>query len=253
MEQQNNLLIDQLDAQQQGNSIPEAAALLANDEAARAEMQYLELAVAGVQLEGLREQVAAVGKQFKVAETPVVTMKQPARRSIVRNVFQVAAAVILLIGGAVVYKFVATTSTGFYTEYYQQYELSTSRSGEAANNIETAYLNKDWQGVINAFESTPEKTNKEYFLAGMAAMETRNYEFSIQQFTAVLDRNRQNNDDYYNDEAEYYQALAYLANNQVNEGVREIELIRANKAHLFQAKAANMSTIELKILKQKSN
>ena len=246
-----NILVDHLDETLQGRSLPEAEVLLAQDSNAREEWQYLQLAVEAIQHEGLFNQVRAI-RESSQQQTPVVSMKRSVVRTLFRNSMRVAASLLFLVLAVATYKYITTSTGDLYTENYTAFNLSVSRGSEAGNQIEQAYRNKDWQGVINTFSQADSFNNKSLFLIGIAYMEIKQYGNAIQQFNSILDHNLQTGDDYFNDDAEYYLALSYLANKQAPEAVSLIQKIKADKAHLYNQKAAEISSVELSIIEYKS-
>ena len=108
-------------------------------------------------------------------------------------------------------------------------------------------------GFFNAFNAADSVNNKSIFLIGIAYMEVKQYGNAIQSFTNILNNNSQTGDDYFNDDAEYYLALSYLANKQVPEAIELIKKIKADKTHLYNSKAAEISATDLSIIEYKNN
>lgn len=238
------LLIDHLDRKIQGESLPEAEALLQSDSNAREEWQYLQAAVDAVEHHALHAKVAAIRVEMQPAQKPVV-------RSITRNIYRIAAAIVLLIGSLAIYKFATVNADDFYTRHYIAYELPTSRSGAETPAIELAYRNADWNAVINLYNSLSDKGNQDHFLAGIAALELKQFPQAIERFTQILNNNAVNNDTYFQDESEYYLALAYIANDEIAKASTLLDKIKADSNHLYREKAENMSGTDFKILELK--
>ncbi len=264
------LLIDHLDKTMQGESLPEAEVLLQSDSNAREEWQYLQAAVDAVEHHALHAKVAAIGAEMStqaeatgdipatsrpamqvVTGAPEATAQKPVVRSITRKIYRIAAAIVLLIGSLVIYKFATVNADDFYTRHYISYELPTSRSGAETPSIEAAYRNADWNAVINVYNSLPAKGNQEHFLTGIASLELKQFPQAIERFTQILNNNSANNDTYFQDEAEYYLALAYIANNEIAKASTLLDKIKAESNHLYREKAENMSGTDFKILKLK--
>jgi len=131
--------------------------------------------------------------------------------------------------------------------------MNRSRGAGSKDAIEQAYNARNWQGVVADLESAKEKDNKTYFLAGMADMELKNYNDAIAHFEQVLAVNAQTGGDYFQDEAEYYLAMSWLATRNVNEAMPILEKIKADKDHLFHDRVANMSFTDLRIVQYKEN
>lgn len=94
----------------------------------------------------------------------------------------------------------------------------------------------------------PVKTNKSRFLAGVAEMELKQYPAAVELFQSIMDNKT---DDSFHDEAQYYAALAYLANHQTYQALELINQIKANPEHKYYPLAHNMSLIDLKIMELK--
>lgn len=243
------ILIDHLDKTLQGEALPEAEALIAADSNARQEWQYLQTAVEAVQHAALYAKVATIRGEMQPAA--VVTMRQPVVRSMTKRIFSIAAALILLIGAVAVYKFATVSSESFYNEHYSSYTLSTTRGEGETSLTEQAYRNGNWNEVITQYNAIAAKTNKDHFLAGMAAMELKQYPQAIERLNAVIVNNAASGDSYFQDEAEYYLALAYIANHQTGEAAALLRKIKANNGHLYQQKAKDMLGLDWKIIELK--
>ena len=106
------------------------------------------------------------------------------------------------------------------------FELNTTRGAENADAIEQAYRNKNWSAVISLSNASTQKTNKTYFLTAMANLELKKYDEAIDAFKQVIAANAKSGDNYFQDEAEYYLALAYLASNQATKAMPLLEKIK---------------------------
>jgi hypothetical protein len=246
-------LINYLDRTLTEQEMREVEALIQTDNEANQQWQYLEMAVQAVEYAALYEQVASVKEEYKMAANvqamPVVKGKV---RTMTR-VFQIAATLVLLCMAMAVYKYITTSAADVYKEAYLPYELNTSRSGGTINELEQAYRSKNWQAVIIAYNNLTEKNNKTRFLAGMAHMELAQYAPAAQQFDQVLMQNARVGDDYFQDEAEYYLAVSYLALNRIKEAVTILEKIKASETHLFHQQAGRIAATDLKIILFKSD
>jgi hypothetical protein len=241
------LLIDHLDKTLQGESIPEAAALIASDSQAREEWEYLQTAVEAVQHVVLYDRVGAIRAEMQGAR--VVPMPPPTVRRKAGRWLRIAASLVLLVGAFTIYKF-ATVSTGrFYNEHFSTYSLSTTRGEAEASALEEAYRNNNWDEVVSQYNALTTKTNKEHFLAGMAAMELSQFPQAIERFNTVLTSNAATGDNYFQDEAEYYLALAYIASKQPGEADVLLKRISASNNHVYQQKARNMLGLDWKIIR----
>jgi len=253
-------LVDHFDNRLRGEESPEMEQRISNDPETAQEWLYVRLAVDAVQHTALYEEVQAVKEAWQAQQT-VAMEPAPAKtgspegmvRSIYRNVLRVAACILILAGGAAVFKYATTSSSGLYGKYYASYTLNTSRGSGTQDALEDAYNSKDWAAVITMFDASKEKNNKLYFLTGMADLELKRYDDAIDKFQQVIAANVQSGADYFQDEAEYYLAMSWLARNDINEALPILEKIRANKGHLYNETVSRMSFTDLRIVQYKNH
>jgi len=250
---QTQTLIDHLDKNLADRESVDMSPLIGDDREAAREWQSLCLAVDAIRDAALTEQVGRVRQEWRAQQTAATKSNGAKVRSLYRNMMRVAACILVLAGGAAAYKYVSTSSTGLYSKYYDSYDLNTSRGAGAQDAIIQAYTNKNWTGVLAAFTVANQKDNRTYFLAGMADLELKKYPEAIERFEQVIAVNALAHTDYFEDEAEYYLALSWLATKKVNEAMPILEKIRADKNHLFHRKVAEMSFMDLRLAQFKEN
>jgi len=269
--QKTNALIDHLDKDFAGadNQVsPETTAatarLIIEDEEAAKEWAYLKVAVDAVQEAGLYQQVASVRQQWETqAETTPEVQQQdhpPAEnpaggvvRNMYRNMMRAAAIILVLLAGGAIFRYVRLSSSSLYSEYYTSYELNTSRGAAGQDAIEQAYTARNWNEVLTLSADAKTGTNKTEFLAGMADLELKKFDDAIAHFEQVIASNTHSGQDYFEDEAEYYLAMSWLAKRKVNEAMPILEKIKANKSHLFHDKVEKMSFTDLRLVQYKEN
>jgi tetratricopeptide (TPR) repeat protein len=253
-----NSLIDHLDesfagapAQTSREASVEMQRLIAEDEDTAREWLLLKLAVGAVQDTGLQQQVANVREQWKAQSSAV-----PAGglvRPLYRNMMRVAACAVLIAGGACIFKYVRLSSSSLYSEYYTAYELNTSRGAATQDAMEQAYAGKNWTEVLSLFSTGKDRNNKTEFLSGIADLELKKFDDAIAHFEQIIASNSHSGGDYFEDEAEYYLAISWLAKDKVNEAMPILEKIRANKDHLYHEKVEKMSFTDLRLVQYKEN
>jgi tetratricopeptide (TPR) repeat protein len=249
MEPQNELLlIDQLDKMHAGEAPARLSETLAADKHAVTAWEYLKRAVEAVEYTAICDRVNAVRRSFAVVSAAQIKPQGAVVRSLFRSSLRIAAAGILFLGLATIYKYSTVTGTSLYKEYYSSYTLGTLRGNAAPDVLEEAYKNRNWRAVVNGFNEASSKTSKSYFLAGMAEMELHHYRQAIIHFEFMLSLNGKNKDNFFQDEAEYYLAMSYLMNNETEKGVALLRKIRGNKDHLYYPLANQISGIDLKII-----
>ena len=245
-----NLLVDHLDKNLEGEALQQAEGLIRDDQEAAKEWQNLQTAVEAIQETGVYDQVGAIRNQYKAQQSGNVKSGAIVR-GMSKNVLRIAATVLILIGAAVAYKYTTVNPTSMYNDYYTSFDLGTTRGSDNTDAIEEAYRNKDWNAVIALSNGLILKSNKIFFLSGMANLELKNYTAAIGTFSFILESNKRTKATSFQDEAEYYLALAYLGDNQPANALPLLEKIKADNDHLYHDKVQKMST-DLKVLEYKS-
>ncbi|HXB90737.1 MAG TPA: hypothetical protein VNU72_00545 [Puia sp.] len=256
-------LIDHLDARIHGNGSPEMEKLINEDPETAREWYHLQEASEALQHTGLYEQVGHVKAEWKASphafQANTTSTEQGARpnngavvRTLYRNVLRAAACIFIISGGATLYKYSSTNPTNFYSKYYTSYNLNASRGVGAEDVQEQAYTDKNWANVIDLFDKSKDKTNKSYFLAGMADLELKKYDDAIGKFQHIIAANALSGGDYFQDEAEFYLAMSWLGRGDANEALPLLEKIRDNPRHSYHNVVVKMSTLDIRILEYKS-
>ena len=243
-------LIDRLDNKLSETETNHVDASIAADRAVAAEWNLLKLAVETIGLGAIRDKVSAAVTAAKT-EAPVLKMekKEPAVvRSMFRTSMRIAVAAVLILGASVTYKVMTVDNVSIYNKSFQGYELSTFRGNVESDKMDMAYRSSDWSAVLNAFNKLNARTNKSYFLAGVAELQLKDYPSAVSYFEQVLAANKKNGSTYYQAECEYFVALAYLINNQSAKGVEMLRKIKKDVNHPYYPLASKISTTELQIL-----
>lgn len=248
MRPDNEILIDYLDKQLN----PEESALLESaiqkDIVLEGEFHYLGLAVDTIRLEAINQKVFSIRQSIKKPEI----IEKPAQ-AIVRNMYRtslrVAAAIILVMGIAVIYKYSSVNSQSVYDKQFTGYELTNTRGLDIPDAEEVAYQDKNWSEVISIYQTKMSQSNKHSFLAAMAEMQMNHFQQAISLFENIL--NLKSGDNSYEEEAEYYSALAYLMNHEENNAIQMINKIKSNPGHTYYPLVTRISPIDLKIIELK--
>ncbi len=245
------LLIDHLDHLLQGDELQQVENLIRNDKETSKQWGYLNLAVEAIQYNSLHDQVADAKRKYLSETQSQAKPGQAVVRTMYRVAIRIAACVLLFAGSMAVYKYATVSSTGIYNNFYSSFDLNTSRGGGNADKMDQAYRNKNWAEVVSQFNSSKEKNNKAYFLDAMAEMELKDFVPAINSLKQIIAVNAQSGDNYFQDEADYYLALCYLAVNKTEQAIPIIEKIKADTSHIYNKKAKRISAIDLKLLQYK--
>jgi tetratricopeptide (TPR) repeat protein len=175
-------------------------------------------------------------------------------RSSVRRLFtpamQIAAVFIVVMGLAVVIKIANTRPESIFEKNFSGYELSVTRGVDASNALEKAYREKNWGAVDIAYERTHTKTQEDYFLTAMAHMEQKDYYEAISLLKTLVQYNNLR-EPLFQDEADYYLAMNYLAIGESAKALVLLNKIKADPRHLFHNRVMNMSELDMRILQIK--
>jgi tetratricopeptide (TPR) repeat protein len=260
--EQTRMLIDHLDESLRGKPTTALEDIIGNDPEAEKEWNRLRLAVDAVKEAGLYEEVATVRAAWKAelelaADAPSETGNTAATDTKVRSLYRYsvrAAAVILIItSSAVIYKYLSVSSGSLYDRYYSGYSLSTVRGAGDVDPMADAFNAKDWNTVRDLADKARPRTNRADFLAGMACLEQKKYNEAISHFEQIIAVNTHAGTDLYQDEAEYYLAISWLAHGSVNEAMPILEKIRADLHHKYHEVVEKMSFFDLRLAQYKEN
>ena len=266
-------LVDHLDENRTGRISADLEKSIDGDPEATQEWYYLNLAVEAVRNTGLYEQVGTV-RETLLAEPEeqgitqsfiAVPANQPSKtaagkpsgaiiRSIGRYGFRAAACILVVASSTVVYKYVTVSSSSLYDRYFSAYAVNISRGESTEPLVVQAYTNKDWNAVLSlANAAGARKDNQTEFLAGMADLQLNRCDDAITHFEQIIAANAQASTDYYQDEAEYYLAISWLACKKVNQAMPILEKIKADPHHQYHQKVAEMSFFDLRLVQYKEN
>lgn len=251
--EQNQTLIDHLDRSLREGITAETQEMIDSDPELIREWRFLHLAVDAIQDAGLYEEVGTVKEQWKIQQqTTVAKPSTGLLRSITRNTAKIAAMLVLVGAGVAFFKYATISSGSLYDKYYSSYSLNTSRGAAEEDAMDKAYQARDWQTVVSLFNPA-KRTNRTDFITGMADLELKKYDDAIEHFEQVLAANAQAGTDYFQDEAQYYLAISWLAKDKVNEALPILEKIRADKNHLYHDKVEQMSFLDLRLVQYKES
>ena len=245
-----NQLIDHLDDSLRGTTAASLGEIIGNDPEAEREWSYLCKAVEAVKEAGLYQEVSAVRTAWKAEQ---VIASKPISRPLYHYSVRAAAVILIITASTVIYKYLSVSSGSLYDRYYSGYSLSTVRGAGDADPMVDAYNAKNWSTVRQLAATVKKRTNQTDFLAGMACLEQKQYDEAISHFEQIIAVNTHAGTELYQDEAEYYLAISWLAHRNVNEAMPILEKIRADQQHKFHDKVEKMSFFDLRLAQYKEN
>ena len=223
---------------------------LAEDTALQKELESLKSAREAIKFYGLRQKVTSIHTEM-MGEIHQVKKINPVRK-IVRYSIGVAAGLLLLIGGYMAYNFFTVSGDKVFASHYQKYELVTVRDGTSdETSLEKAYREKNYHEVLRIHDASEDRTQKEEFLCGAAALELKDDSKAIKCFKEVLDANKQAQQLVLNDEAEYYLSLVYIRNKEYDSALNILTKIQDNPDQLYREKITSKLIRRVKMLKRR--
>ncbi len=230
-----------------------AEKLLQNDAALRERYQHLLTAKQAIRSQGLKQRVQAVHRQYmlEVAPEEKSEAKVIKGNSFFKTLMRVAAVLLIVIAGYGIFQYVSATNQALYSDAFIAYQLPVNRSSEQSGRLETAYSAGNYTTVINLFNATQNKSQRDYFIAAQAYLQLGNATAAIDAFRQVENMNSRSSDQYFVQETDYYLLLAYIKANKIDPAEKQLDKITANKQHLFYSKAKAISRIRLALLKWK--
>lgn len=240
-----------------GELEPAQAAVMERELAASAtlqeELQNLRIARYGLLQLGMKNRIAGIHREMMdemaqqrgQEETPVRTVK----KSKWWMIAAAAAAVTLLLlltvfqqkaGGSL-------TAGDMFAANYRAYETTHVRGNAGA--IENAYIQKQYGLVIELYNGMPQPGVKDKFFTACAYLETGDAAKASTLYGQVISANKSGLDTGYLEDAEYYQAMAYLKLGNIAAARFIFQTINNNKQHLYSDKVNDAWMLQLEKLK----
>jgi tetratricopeptide (TPR) repeat protein len=245
----NELLVDYLDGTLSTTDKETVEQQLATDTILQQQYDSLLITREAIRQYGLQQKVAGLHQQMmNELQAPVKKMR-PANRKL-RYALSMAASVILLVGGFILYNFIGQSSEKVYSANHIPFTLSNARDGGTAiTPIEEAYNNKDYKEVIRIYDSKEEVSAKGCFLAGASSLEMSNNSKAINYFKKTIEINKAATVSVWNDDAEYFLAMAYIRNRDYDFALDMLNKIQDNPDHLYHEKITGKLIRQVKMLK----
>lgn len=242
-------LVQYLDGELAGSEKISLDEQLITDKSLQDELTSLKSTREAIKLYGLRQKVARIHDHM-IGEMHQPTRKIQLTKKILRYSMSVAASLVLLIGGYMIYNFLALSPDKVFASKYQSYTMVTVRDGNSNETFaEIAYRDKNYKEVLRIHDAGEDPTTKGKFLCGAAALEVENNSKAIKCFKEVLENNKQTQQPVLNDEAEYYLSLSYIRNKDYDYALELLNKIHGDPNHLYREKITTKIIRQVRMLK----
>ena len=227
-------LVQYLDGELSGREKDDLEKQLVTDKDLPGQLESLKLAREAIRGYGLKQQVAGIHQQM-MSEFQTPVKKISSTRLIIRYSIAIAASVLVVLLGRVIYNSNNLSSDKLFADNYHSYELSTLRGDDSEETpVEKAYKEKNYKLVTELADSSG--IIKNIFLSAMSYLELKNDARTIQEFKKVIGKNESAGTNVLKDAAEYFLSLAYLRNKNYDQALKLMNKIYDNPNHLYYEK-----------------
>ncbi len=244
-------------------SADEVAALerdLQHDSELRAVLASVDLARRSIRTQAIRAEVQRVHQEFITdyrqsapadqpadAGAPVLPLSnRPARANQPFGwVLRIAATVLLGVVGYGGYQLATLGGQTVYDENFVAYHLPTPRDMSTGQSVlDSLYRAGDYQTVVErmAVMSPQQRQPQSYFLTAMAYLQLRQYDAALGQFRTLRATNQKSAVPFFEQETDYYEALAHLRIGTFRQAYAGFKRIYDDPRHMFHD---NVSSIDL--------
>jgi tetratricopeptide (TPR) repeat protein len=234
---QTELLIKFLDRELEGNELKSLQEQLNANPELKEQLDRLRLSQEALRSFGLKMKIAGIHAEMMDQKPRHSNISRGITRKIFTYTVRIAAMVILVMGIAVMYQYFSASSQSLFEEKYRPFMLSQSR-GSTAIGIETAYKNGNWPEVLKIFSETTVPDGATLFLAGNAFLHTGNSAKAIKCFQDLQQINNQYRTHIYEEDTEFYLALAYLAHQDPRSALPIFEKIEQDQGHPYHGRVS---------------
>lgn len=247
------MLIRYMDKELSSDEIPAVEKLLQEDADTNERYQLLLAAKQAIRSQGLKRRVSNLQNEYLQNNASIKQGKTKLiRLSFTKTITRIAAVFILAIAGYGIYEYNTTSYESVFNNNFSNYDLPVNRSANTITSIDSLYNLAKYSAVIAALQTKPQKDQQDYFIEAQSYLHLNNTEKAIEDFKAVQNLNENSTEKYFEDETDYYLALAYIKSGNVEEGKNELNKIMSDKTHLYYNQAKKISGLKLEILKWKA-
>lgn len=188
----------------------------------------------------------AVMKQNELHVTRTRTLFSEMRN----NWMKVAALIILILSTGFLIQFLLLDADSIYRHNFISYDLSGKRSNAISTDIamDSLYQNRLFTEVVSSFQSIPSHSFRDLFLTGMAYLQINNPSKAIPLFEEIHNRTELSGEMRFQQETDYYLALAYLRNHQTDSALELFRKIHEDPRHLYHKNISKWELIKIRLL-----
>ncbi len=198
----------------------------------RKELEALQFARAATQSYGLKTRIGSIHRDMMHEFTVSKTVQSPVKRMVLAYVLRAAAVLIMLVGVSALYQYLTATSSKLFQENFRPFALHETR-GALWGSLKEEYKTGNMDSVIILFNSLQTPTPEDYFFTGIALLETNQAPKAIETFQSLIKKNDSLKTDAFQEDAEYYLGMSYLANDEAAKALPVFQKIKADPDHVY--------------------
>ena len=244
------LLIQYIDGELEGEQLDAIKKSIDEDDSTREEFERLQLAKDAVKSYGLKTKIGNIHQEMMdehregdLSKTGIVSM-------VLKYTLRIAAIAIFVTGSFSLYQYFTTSPEKLFNESFTAFSLHENR-GLSTSALEDAYKKENMKEVIQQFNLLKDPKPEDFFLAGNAFLSTQKPAKAIAVFEALQQKNKINNEHFFEEDAEYYLALGYLDNNETEKAIPILEKINKDSGHPYNKKVTDWFLRKAKRISQK--
>lgn len=167
---------------------------------------------------------------------------------------RVAASGLLLLAGYGSYQYATTTIDTYYSAKFVDYKLPATRgTSETNSTLDKLFWEGNYAAITQQSRGLETQTPRGHFLTGMAHLYQHQYYQATSHFLTIRRTNKQMETALFEQETDYYLALAYLGEGRIDEAYPLFEKIRNTPRHLYHRNITDVDLWKLSLLRWKTN
>ncbi len=243
-------LIQYMEGELHGDARTAVEQMLAGDAKLSAELENLRATKSAVSTYGLKQRIGAIHTDMMEELSAPQVAKVVGMKKILSYSWRVAAVLVLLLGVSLLYQYYNATPDQLYKSNFASYQLRETRGASNNSSLEAPYSKGDYAATMIAFKQIAQPSAEDYFLYANAALALNKPSEAIQSFTMLQQSNQQNKTHLFEEDTEYYLAMAYLHNNEPVKALPLFEKIHHDEGHPYNKKVGTWFLRKIKRLAQ---
>jgi tetratricopeptide (TPR) repeat protein len=222
---------------------------LAADATLQADRVRLELARMALNGLGLRQDIAMI--HAEIMRQPLQDDPKIVPTGWMFGFMRIVSSVVFIVFAIAVYQYFTLTPDKLYKQQFRAFTMPVLKNHAAVSPVEEAWRRKDYNSAIQRFQALQQPSPADYFFNAQSYLYVNDLNQAIYNFEEVLKRDKKLGISWYQDETEFYLALALLGHNQPRKALPLFEKIYRDETHLYYDQVSGWFISRLKLLKSK--